>query len=170
MKGKKLIRKFFERDTVQVAKELLGKFLVKDGFIGQIIETEAYSGDIDPACHTFKGKTKRTEIMFDRGGKSYVYFIYGMYFCFNIVTEKKGKGCAVLIRGIKPIKGPVINGPGKLCYAFNITKKDNGTDLTVSKKFYVLDTGFVPQKINVSKRIGINKGKELDWRFFIDID
>jgi len=166
--GKKLTRSFFNRPTIEVAKDLLGKYLIKGNFVGEINEVEAYDGAIDPACHSFNGKTKRTEVMFGKPGVSYVYFIYGMYHCFNVVTEKKGNGCAVLIRGVKPISPTNLktNGPGKLCRAFNITKKDNCIDLCTSKNFYIEDRKVIPKIIKTSKRIGINKGKNFEWRFY----
>src|SRR5579864_1074480 len=115
---KKLPRSFYNRDTITVAKELLGKYLVhtKNGVtqIGKIVEVEAYIGAHDKAAHTCKGLTKRTEVMFGPAGHSYVYLIYGMYHCVNFVTEKEGHGSAVLIRAIEPIQN--INartqGPG----------------------------------------------------------
>lgn len=183
MKTNRLDRSFFVRPTVDVARGLLGKFLVKDGCVGQINEVEAYVGEIDPACHAYNGITKRTEVMFGPGGFSYVYFIYGMYFCFNVVTEDKGFGSAVLIRGIKPISGVdqmferrniaklenIANGPSKLCQALDIHKSHNGIDLCRSNNFWIEDRGFKPLDIMASKRIGIQRGKELEWRFTIDI-
>lgn len=164
-----LTRSFFNRPTLTVAKQLLGKFLVKGGKIGQINEVEAYIGDIDPACHAYNGVTKRTKVMFGPAGHSYVYFIYGMYFCLNVVTEKEGKGCAVLIRSVKPVSGfegcLKTDGPGKLCKAFGITKKDNGIDLCTSKDFFIEDRGCKIKNIKCLKRIGINKGTELLFRF-----
>jgi DNA-3-methyladenine glycosylase len=165
------MRSFYNKPTLTVAKQLLGKFLVKDGKIGQINEVEAYVSDIDPACHAYNGMTKRTKVMFGPSGYSYVYFIYGMYFCFNVVTEKEGKGCAVLIRGVKPVSGfdkedyLKTDGPGKLCKAFGITKKDNGIDLCTSKDFFIEDRGCKVENIKRLKRIGINKGTEFEWRF-----
>ena len=181
MKFKKLSREFFNRPTLTVAKELLGKFLVKDTFVGQIVEVEAYDGNIDPACHAFNGITPRTEVMFGKSGFSYIYLIYGMYFCLNIVTEKKGNGCAVLIRAVKPISGitkmiqgrgtnnvkNLCNGPGKLCQAFHINMGDNMIDMCKSESFYVEDRAFIPSHIYTSKRIGIKKGAEFNWRFYI---
>ena len=169
----KLGREFFIRDTLTVAKDLLGKFLIKDGFVVQINEVEAYIGDCDPACHAFIGKTERNKAMFEVGGTAYIYFIYGMYFCFNVVTEEEGRGCAILVRGAKVIKGVSAgvktDGPGKLCRALGITKVDDGRDLCSDKSFYLCDRAFKPTDIRVSKRIGLTKGVELEWRFSCSI-
>lgn len=176
---KKLTRSFFNRNTVKVAKDLIGKVLVykeKKGVTkeGVIIETEAYREN-DEACHAFGGETPRTRVMFGEPGRSYVYFIYGMYYCLNIITESKGKGCAVLIRKVLPLKGVKgkCDGPGKLCKSFRITRKDNDVDLcgdsfAGGEKFYILDRGIRFGKINSAIRIGISKSKEKKWRFFID--
>ncbi|MBD3360725.1 DNA-3-methyladenine glycosylase [Candidatus Peregrinibacteria bacterium] len=168
----KLKRNFFSRPTLDVAKDLLGKYLIKDQFVGQINEVEAYIGSMDPACHAYKGETKRNKVMFGKAGFVYVYFIYGMYYCFNIVTEKEEIGSAVLIRGVKPVSGfnsnEKLDGPGKLCRAFNINKKDNGIDLCTNPDFYIKDNQIV-YNVKSSKRIGINKGTNLEWRFTAEI-
>ena len=185
---KRLNREFFNRDSITVAKELLGKVLVFhsiNGVLkGVINETEAYTQD-DPACHTFKGKTPRTEVMFGQPGYSYIYLIYGMYYCFNIVTEAEGRGCAVLFRSVIPLEGiddmltnrtlsknkikELSNGPGKLCQAFNLNKEVNNKDCCLeSSQLYFEDHDIVIPKINVTPRIGISKGKDLLWRFYYD--
>jgi DNA-3-methyladenine glycosylase len=109
MKLTKLPRSFYLRPTLTIAKEVLGKFIVRrlrgKLLIGKIVEVEAYLGDQDPASHAYRGKTKRTDVMFREGGHLYVYFTYGMHFCANIVTEEKGIGHAILIRGVEPIEG-----------------------------------------------------------------
>ncbi|MCF8259894.1 MAG: DNA-3-methyladenine glycosylase [Melioribacteraceae bacterium] len=181
----KLPQSFYARDLLEIAPEILGKIFVKKSgskiFSGSIVEVEAYHGAFDEAAHTFRGKTKANEIMFDEGGKLYVYFIYGMYFCCNIVTGKKDEGSAILIRGIEPISGTkcmmvnrskselknLTNGPGKICQAFGITKSDNGTDL-LGDDMYLLDTPTVSSdNIVQTTRIGISKSKDLPWRFYI---
>src|ERR1700741_2664024 len=146
MKFKKLPRSFYLRPTLVVAKDLLGKYLVRkfrrQYLIGKIVEVEAYLGEKDPASHAYRGITKRNEVMFREGGHLYVYFTYGMHFCSNIVTEEEGIGHAVLLRAVEPIEGVnlmmkrrngtlenLTNGPAKLCQAFGITRKENGTDL-----------------------------------------
>jgi len=187
----KLKKSFYSRELLTVAKDLLGKIFVKTNgrnwLIGKIVEVEAYHGDFDEAAHSFKGKTKRTEIMFEAGGYLYVYFTYGVHYCCNVVTGKKGQGTAVLIRAIEPISGidkmiknrfgrklknekEIINltsGPGKICQAFNINKSHSGIDLT-GDKIFILDSEKInKQDIGVSRRIGITKSVELPWRFFI---
>ena len=189
--SKKLKADFYRRELLTVAKDLLGKIFVKiDGknfLAGKIVETEAYNGDFDEAAHSFEGKTKRTEIMFEAGGYLYVYFTYGVHYCCNVVTGKKGQGTAVLIRAIEPISGQdkmiknrfgrklnnekeainLTSGPGKICQAFAIEKKHSGTDLT-KNEIFILDSEKVGNKeIGISKRIGISKSVDLPWRFFI---
>lgn len=193
----KLQKSFYNRNTIEVAKDLLGKILVHetDGKIlsGIIIEDEAYIGEIDKACHCYDGKiTKRTEVMFGPPGISYVYLIYGMYNCMNVVTEKEGKGSAVLIRGLKPLDGidqmclnryskskneltkkqiqNLTDGPGKLCRALNITKNENKFDLT-KDKLYIIDNNYSNFTIKETKRINIDyaeEAKDFLWRFILE--
>jgi len=138
----KLPRKFYSQNTILVAQELLGKFLInkKNGIIriGKIVEVEAYLGAHDLAAHSCRGITKRTQIMYGDPGYAYVYLIYGMYHCMNIVTEPSGQGSAVLIRALEPIKHleTRTTGPGLLCQAMSIDKTYNGQDL-LSNDFYV---------------------------------
>lgn len=190
LKNKILPRKFYIRPVVTVARELLGKVLVKSeekGLLaGRIVEVEAYDGIIDEASHSFKGKTKRNEIMFNYGGFFYVYFTYGAHFCCNVVTGKKNHGAAVLIRAIEPVNGidfmiekrfgrklksdkeifNLTSGPGKVCKAFGFNKVHSGIDLT-GKSIYLIDKPKLKaNKIGVSKRIGISKSVDLPWRFF----
>src|SRR5579872_3133071 len=132
----KLARSFYDRDTTEVAQELLGKYLVHASHgverIGKIVEVEAYLGPHDLAAHSAKGLTNRTKVMFGPPGYAYVYMIYGMYFCMNVVTEKEGHASAVLLRAIEPIKNieTRTQGPGLLCKAMQIDKQLNGYDLT----------------------------------------
>ena len=187
----KLKREFYTRDLLLVAKDLLGKIFVKEysgeKLAGRIVEVEAYDGDIDEAAHTFKGLTKRNEIMFNEGGYLYVYFTYGAHYCCNVVTGIKGKGTAILIRGIEPLDGlstmiknrfdgklpgekemrTLTNGPGKICQAFSISKKHYGIDLTGNKIYLLEQPNIKPEQIKVSKRIGIKKSVDLPWRFYI---
>lgn len=190
-KPKKLKREFYIRNLIPVARNLLGKILVKKSgskiISGKIVEVEAYHGDYDQASHAFKGKTKRNEVMFEIGGHLYVYFTYGAHFCANVVVGKKGKGIAVLIRAIEPIDGidlmiknrygkkfssdkemnNLTNGPGKLCKAFDISNIHNGMNLT-GNEIFILDQPKLKRKdIGVSKRIGITRSVDLQWRFFI---
>jgi len=154
-----LKRDFFERPTLDVAKELLGKTLVFGSHRAIITETEAYLGENDPACHAARGRTKRTDVMFGPAGYSYVYLIYGMYHCLNFVTEREGFPAAVLIRGAGKF-----DGPGKLCRGFGITLENNRVDITQNQAFYVLDTPSLSD-YECTPRIGISKGQEHLWRF-----
>ncbi len=161
-----LTRCFYNRPTLTVAAELLGKVLKFFNYKGIITETEAYIGHEDPACHASKGYTKRTAVMFGLPGFSYIYFIYGMYYCFNIVTEQEGYPAAVLIRGIKLVEPNTlnINGPGKLCKILNMTKEHNQQDLTLNHNFCVYNTNTSLNYV-CTPRIGISQGKEKFWRF-----
>jgi DNA-3-methyladenine glycosylase len=165
----KLNRAFFQRDTITVAQELLGKKIVFHGKECIINETEAYIGIDDPACHAACGKTKRNAIMFGEAGFSYVYLIYGMYNCLNFVTESDGFPAAVLIRGAEDIVDESgtrtkLNGPGKLCKYLGITKKGSEIDITQSNQFFVEDIKLTfPFKS--TQRIGISKGTDKFWRF-----
>ncbi|KKS13756.1 MAG: hypothetical protein UU70_C0009G0006 [Candidatus Yanofskybacteria bacterium GW2011_GWA1_41_6] len=185
---KRLDCKFFERPTVKVARELLGKFLVRK--IGnriikaRIIETEAYCGIKDLACHASKGLTERTKVMFGPAGFSYVYMIYGMYHCLNIVTEKEGNPAAVLIRvaeilNPKPeilnkskIQSLKLKGPGILCRELKIDKTLNGVNMFKSSKLWIEDgeTKIKKSQIKKGKRIGVDyagKWKNKSWRFYL---
>lgn len=154
----KLEKDFFERPTPKVAKDLIGKFLVRK--IGsriiaaEIIETEAYFGFNDLASHASRGKTKRNEIMFGPAGFTYIYLIYGMYHCFNIVTEKEGYPAAVLIRGLDY---PGCDGPGKLCREFKIDKTLNNIDIT-KDILWVEDRG-LKRRTKKSPRVGVSYAK-----------
>ena len=166
---KKLKRTFFNRPTLLVAQELLGKVLVFKNHRGIITETEAYMGFEDPASHAFKGETPRSQIMFGKPGFSYVYLIYGMYHCLNVVTEKVGFPAAVLIRSVKLLDETKLhlNGPGKICRHMGITKAHNTLDITNNDEFYI---GCINQTLKFSKtpRIGIKVGKDKLWRFLAD--
>jgi len=182
---KRLNRKFYNRSTLKVAKELLGKHLVieKDGnyVSGKIVETEAYIGPDDPASHAYRGLTPRNKVMFGDPGYAYVYLTYGMHHCLNFVTERKGFPAAVLIRALEPADGIEImkkrrkakdlinltNGPAKLCQALGIDRALNGADLC-SDIIYVEDRGDKPTKIVSTSRIGIKEGKDKKWRFYIE--
>ena len=185
---KKLTRQFYDRDTLTVARELLGKYLVRvaDGctLTLRITETEAYIGRMDKACHAYGYKrTPRTETLFAPPGTAYIYLIYGMYHCLNFVTEAEGEPAAVLIRAGEPVseddalamavkrfgctpaqmssyqRKNFLNGPGKLCKALSLTRAQNGLSLT-GDTLYVLDSGERPGNIKVTKRIGIDYAEE----------
>lgn len=172
----KLPREFYHRETTTVAKALLGHYLVhrSQGIerIGKIVEVEAYLGQHDLASHSSKGYTKRTSVMFGPPGFAYIYLIYGMYHCFNVVTESAGIGTAVLIRAIEPIKNITqrTQGPGLLCQAMKLDRQFNGHDL-LSDDLFITDTGYeVPQHIIEKPRIGVHYAQE--WackplRFYI---
>ena len=174
---KKLPRKFYARDTVTVARDLLGKWLVHrvDGVdrIGRIVEVEAYLGPLDLAAHSSKGRTGRTEVMFGPPGHAYVYLIYGMYHCMNVITEPAGSGTGVLIRALEPIENisGKTNGPGLLCKAMQIDRSLYGHDL-LKGDFYLAQP---PQEAAISivarPRIGVDYAGE--WaarplRFYIE--
>ncbi len=159
----RLSRDFFNRSTVQVAQELLGKRLTFKGISGVVTETEAYTGLDDPASHAHRGPTPRAEIMFGEPGYTYVYFIYGMYHCLNIVTEPEGSPGAVLIRGLR-LPNQHLNGPGKICKALGITKEHHGLDLVSHPDFYMSE-GDSPVVYQATPRIGIKRATDKLWRF-----
>lgn len=180
----RLGRDFFERSTLNVARELLGKVFVYENaerMSGKIVEVEAYIGQDDPACHARFGRTKRNNVMFGPGGFTYIYFVYGMYNMLNFVAEKEDFPAACLIRAIEPLEGidymktnrktdkdgNLTNGPGKLCVAFGLTTRQSGMDMT-SGNIYLEDHEIKPGKILRSPRIGIKEGLDKDWRFYID--
>lgn len=188
---KKLKKSFYQRDVLDVARSLLGKVLVrvagKEILAGKIVEVEAYHGVLDKAAHSYRGITKRNQIMFEEGGYLYVYFTYGAHHCCNVVTGKKGEGTAVLIRGVEPVSGlqrmikkrfgrklknekeifNLTSGPGKVCEAFGINRRHSGIDLTGDKIFISNGAKLNEKVIGVSKRIGITKSVDLPWRFYI---
>ena len=174
---KKLPRAFYRRDTLTVARELLGCFLRsrRNGRvqIGRIIEVEAYLGAHDLACHSARGRTARTEPMFGPPGFAYVYMIYGMYHCFNVVTEPPGHAAAVLIRSVESVRGidGRADGPGLLCRALGIDRSDNGHDLLSADLHLASDPRASPPRIRSTPRIGVDYAG--DWarcplRFIID--
>jgi len=158
---RKLERTFYDRDTIAVARELLGKYLVHASRgverIGRIVEVEAYLGPHDLAAHSSKGLTERTEVMFGPPGRAYVYLIYGMYHCMNVVTEKAGHGSAVLLRAIEPVKNVEgrTQGPGLLCQAMRIDRRLNAHDL-LSDDFYIAAPARTEDLVIVKRpRIGV---------------
>jgi len=185
----RLTLQFYNRPTLQVAKNLLGKYVVRKyrgkNLVGKIVETEAYIGPHDKGAHTFGGKrTPRTEAMFLEGGHAYVYIVYGMYWMFNISTAGKEKPEAVLIRALEPISvqphrasalniEKIANGPGKLCNYLKINKSLYGEDLCTSKKLWLEDREVrIPKnKIIRTSRIGIDYAgaiwSQKPWRFYI---
>ena len=183
----KLSRSFYEQSTLEVARQLLGKYLVRkhrDGTTaGRIVETEAYVGREDKACHASRGRTPRTKIMFGPAGYAYVYLVYGFHHMLNIVTESVDFPAAVLIRAVEPVQGvelmrtrreteqlhSLASGPGKLCQAFAIDRKLNGDDLC-GKVLYLEDRGEPVSQVVTTPRIGVDYAgpwKDKPWRFLI---
>lgn len=200
----RLPHEFYNRDTVQVAKDLLGKYIVRtldeERLIGRITETEAYIGRCDKACHAYNyRRTRRTEPLFMAPGHAYIYLIYGMYHCLNFVTEPAGEPAAVLIRAVEPIAGvgtiyrlrfgakPLspyrikhfMDGPGKVCKGFSLTKKENRLDLTEDSlfvcdsldEFGILSPKFTKERMCAGPRIGIDyaeEARDFPWRFWLE--
>jgi DNA-3-methyladenine glycosylase len=188
MPHRKLARPFYLQPTLDVARALLGLYLVRKtasgNLAGRIVEVEAYLGEIDPASHAYRGRTKRNEVMFYQGGHLYVYFTYGMHFCSNVVTESEGVGHAVLLRAVEPVDGitsmsrrrgkrttaleELCSGPAKLCQAFGIGRKENGIDLCGDSIWIERrETQLPAASIGVSTRVGISTAKERKWRFYV---
>ena len=172
-----LQRAFYERDTVEVARSLLGKVLVHGTVAGRIVEVEAYLGADDKAAHSARGSTPRTRVIFGPPGHAYVYLIYGMYECLNIVAEPDGRAGCVLIRALEPLSGldkmrkrrgnhDLCSGPGKLTQALGVTRKHYGADLTRGP-LRVEEWTSKPFDIAVSPRVGIRLCKDFPLRFFI---
>lgn len=193
-----LEKSFYSRGALDLAKELLGKTIVRkiDGrtLKGKIVETEAYIGEIDKASHAYNGRrTDRTEPLFQEGGIAYVYFIYGLYHCFNVISGEKDKGEGVLIRAIEPLnefdyiahkrfnkdfdeltgakRKALTNGPSKLCMAYSIDKSDNYKKLYEIGHFYIEDSNCRNFKVVETTRVGIDYAEEavdFPWRFYIE--
>ena len=187
MSDRPLERTFFERDTLTVARELVGKRLVRvtdDGVTsGLIVETEAYLGFRDDAAHTYKGRTERTRVAFGDKGFSYVYLIYGMYCCFNVTAGAPGEPDLILLRALQPLDGiermrarrpkagsdrDLCRGPGRLCMALDIGRELYGIDLCLPGPLFLAD-GQSPPAVGCSPRIGIDYAqqcRDMPWRFF----
>lgn len=187
-----LNRAFFARNPRRVARELLGKVLVRDSgnlhLSARIVEVEAYLGENDPAAHAFAGNTPRTSVLFGPPGFAYVYFIYGNYYCLNVSCEREGKAGSVLFRALEPLVGieemararnitlqssrdlpKLTSGPGRLAEAFGITRsRDNGCDLTsTSSGLWIGVDGFHARNIQITPRIGISKAAEQPLRYLL---
>lgn len=173
-----LPKSFYRRHTLEVARDLLGCFLVRR--IGRrtlrarIVETEGYHGEDDLACHASRGRTKRTETMYGEAGRAYIYLIYGMYHCLNIVTGPKNFPAAVLIRSVEigGVPHTATDGPGKLCRFLDITKTLNAWDVTRGEKLWIErpPQKIPPGSIVTDKRIGIDyagHSKDWPWRFIL---
>lgn len=157
-----LPRRFFARPTLVVAKKLLGARLHFNGRTGMIVETEAYIGQDDPACHATRGKTKHNAPMFAQPGTAYIYFTYGMHWCLNVVTEQEDFPAAVLIRGIVTDDGTHIDGPARTTKYFGLTGEQNELDLVTTPDFYI-ERGAKPPH-SCTSRIGIRVGLDKMWR------
>jgi DNA-3-methyladenine glycosylase len=194
---KKIEREFYNRDSVSVSKQLLGKYLVHvvegEKLIGKIVEVEAYMGPMDKAAHSYNNRrTERVEVMYGGPGFAYVYIIYGMYNCMNIVVEQPGKPQAILLRALEPCEGfetmsrfrfnksydklskrerlGLTNGPGKLCKALNIDRTHNGEDLCGDKLYLLEGNNEEPFEMISTTRINIDyaeEAKDFPWRFYI---
>ena len=188
-----LSREFFNRDVVTVARELLGKILIRrEGrtlLAGRVVEDEAYLGEDDPAAHAYAGQTARNFVLFGPPGRAYVYFIYGNHYCLNVSCGREGKaGSGVLFRALEPlagaeemaaaravvIRGPrdlvkLTSGPGRLAQAFGITReRDNGCDLTSKRSgLWIGDAEFRPGRVLVTPRIGITRAVERPLRYLV---
>ncbi len=179
---------FFRRSSVQVAPDLLGCYLVKQEndvlLLGRIVEVEAYLGADDAASHAFRGLTARNRSMFAAGGVAYVYLIYGMHHCLNVVTGEAGDGQAILIRALEPLRGiermaqrrggrpitQLCNGPGKLCQAFAIDRRFDGHDLTAGRVLWLAESTAPVTAIRQGSRIGVRgdeQARTRPWRFYL---
>jgi DNA-3-methyladenine glycosylase len=164
---------YFNRPTLTVARSLVGKYLVRENgtgkVAGRIVEVEAYVGPRDRACHASKGRTPRTDVMFGPAGVAYVYLVYGMYHCLNVVTEREEFPAAVLIRAVE-IDGKLVDGPGRLCRIFEIDRSLNRLDLTIGRKlwFEARGTKVLREDIGRFPRIGVDYAgiwAKKPWRF-----
>ena len=168
-----------QRDVVEAARGLLGFTLVRGDRRARIVETEAYRAEDDPACHAYRRRTLRSETMWGRPGRAYVYLNYGMHWMLNVVAHEEGRAAAVLVRAAEPLEGldefrdarsgvkdrDLLNGPGKLCRAFGITRADDGSDLLDPDSELRLERGEADVPIVAGPRIGISVGQDLPWRF-----
>lgn len=185
MRFRRVVRDFYERNAVEVARGLLGKLLVRrfgDGLlIGRIVETEAYRGRDDPASHARRGITERNKPMFMGGGYAYIYFTYGNHWLLNVTAEPPGRPGAVLIRAVEPIEGVeamrrnrgvmelrlLTSGPGRLTEAFRIDGRLNGLDLTTSQELFIAEGGGAGFEVVAAPRVGVSGGKRRRWRFYV---
>jgi len=186
MERKVLPYSFYSRDTVEVARDLLGKLMLfeQDGFCvgGIVVETEAYLGTEDPSCHSARGKSKRNAVMFGPSGYAYIYLIYGMHLCFNVTTGPENSPEAVLIRALEPVEGLQVmrknrgqenlynlcSGPGKLVQALGLDMSLNGTSVVEGKVRFFARENQRPEKIVTTTRIGITKAADWPLRFYLE--
>lgn len=173
------LRYTFEHDVVEAAQALLGAVLVRGERRARIVETEAYRAEDDPACHAYRKRTARNETMWGVPGRAYVYLNYGLHWMLNVAAHEPGRAAAVLVRAAEPLEGfelfralrpgiaerELMNGPGKLCRAFEITREDDGVDLFGPDSELRIEPGEPPASIVAGPRIGIAVGQDLPWRF-----
>lgn len=178
MQGAILGQRFFDRPTLRVARDLIGKYLVRQRgpelLAGRIVEVEAYIGPKDLACHASKGRTARTDVMFGQAGVAYVYLIYGMYHCLNVVTEAVDVPAAVLLRAVE-VEGRLIDGPGRLTRSFSIDRSLNRWDLTKGEALWFEDRAQPVRRTSIKTypRIGVDYAgtwANKPWRFRLDGD
>lgn len=185
-------RAFFARDPRRVARQLLGKILIREAaglrLTARIVEVEAYLGEEDPAAHAAAGRTLRNAVLFGPPGHAYIYFIYGNHYCLNVSCEPDGQAGSVLFRALEPLEGidemarareialrgpqdwpRLTSGPGRLCQAFGITRvSDNGRDLTSpASGLWIGDDGTHPRGITATRRVGITKAADMPLRYFL---
>jgi DNA-3-methyladenine glycosylase len=181
----RLPRRFFARDPVVLARDLLGRVLfyrTAEGLLaGRIVETEAYTGDADAASHAFRGRTARNAVMFGPAGYAYVYFTYGMHYCLNVTADVPGTAGAVLLRALEPLagveimrapgdQGPeprLLSGPGKIGRAFGLTLEDNGRDFTRGPLGIAAGSPVTDHEVARSRRIGISRAVDLPYRLTV---
>ena len=185
MTSPRLLREFFARDPVVLARDLLGRVLfykTPEGLLaGRIVETEAYTGAADPASHAFRGRTARNAVMFGPAGHAYVYFTYGMHHCLNVTAGAQGTAGAVLLRALEPLAGVeimrargdhgpesrLLSGPGKIGRAFGLSLDDNGRDFTRGPLGLAAGTPVPTREVAISRRIGISRAVDLPYRFAV---
>jgi len=185
MTSPRLLREFFARDPVVLARDLLGRVLfykTPEGLLaGRIVETEAYTGAADPASHAFRGPTARNAVMFGPAGHAYVYFTYGMHYCLNVTAEAPGTAGAVLLRALEPLAGVemmrargdhgpesrLLSGPGKIGRAFGLSLDDNGRDFTRGPLGLAAGTAVPTREVAITRRIGISRAVDLPYRFTV---
>ncbi|MGH9056580.1 MAG: DNA-3-methyladenine glycosylase [Acidimicrobiales bacterium] len=185
----RLPRRFYARDSLEVAPALLNKLVVTpDGRAGRVVEVEAYHGAQDPASHAYRGRTARNQVMFGPPGRLYVYFSYGTHWCANVVCGPAGEAQAVLLRALQPVSGlplmraarwngqrrqedrDLCRGPGRLCQALGVDRSFDGADLVrPGGALWLADDGVPPPpQPRVTTRVGVSKGADLAWRFLVD--
>ena len=169
--GNILRRAYYARPTIDVARDLIGKYLVRHAgektLSGRIVEVEAYVGPHDLACHASRGRTPRTDVMFGPAGVAYVYLIYGMYHCLNVVTEREGYPAAVLIRAVEEMESSsLIDGPGRVCRFFDVDRRLNRLDVTQRTRLWLEDRNEAVEDVLASPRIGVEYAGEWAAKLF----